>query len=153
MNPQPGDVFSVVGDRYEFLVTGEQTGGALAMFSFLIQAGHGPPPHVHQREDEIFHVLAGEVLFTVDGQEMVLKAGETLHAMRGIPHTFTNKGPEAARMIVVVTPAGLENFFATIGRRLPSKEADPIDPTPEDIALLLATAPAYGLEILPPPPA
>jgi tRNA(fMet)-specific endonuclease VapC len=29
MGPQPGDGFSVVGDRYQFLVTGEQTGGAL----------------------------------------------------------------------------------------------------------------------------
>ncbi len=149
MNPQPGDVYSVVGDRYEFLVTGAQTGGAFAMFAFLIPVGHGPPLHRHEKEDEIFHVLEGELQFTVDGRALTLKAGETLHAARGIPHTFTNAAGIPAKAIVVATPAGLENFFARIGTQLPSRDAAPIGPTPSDIELLLATAPQFGLEILP----
>ena len=53
-------------------------------------------------------------------------------------------------MFVVVAPAGLEKFFAEIGTLLHSPDADPVDPTPADIQLLLATAPRYGLEIIDP---
>ncbi len=150
-NPSSGRVFSVVGDRYHFLVTGEESDGKFAMFEFLVPPRHGPPPHVHQREDEIFHILEGDFTFTVAGGEVLLTAGQTLYAKRGVPHTFKNTGTVAGRMIVIAAPAGLEEFFAEIGTPLDSPLADPIEPTPADIERLLAAAPRYGLEILPPP--
>ncbi|MFZ4776087.1 MAG: cupin domain-containing protein [Terrimicrobiaceae bacterium] len=143
-------VFSVVGDRYHFLVTGEESGGAFALFDFLIPPRHGPPPHVHQREDEAFHITHGEFTFTVAGKEIRLSAGQTLFAKRGVPHTFKNTGNSDGRMIVVVSPAGLEKFFAEVGTPLDSPLSAPIDPTPADIERLVAAAPGYGLEILPP---
>ena len=30
---------------------------------------------------------------------------------RGVPHAFTNVGPEPARILVVFTPSGMERFF------------------------------------------
>ena len=69
-----GRVFSVVGDRYHFLVTGEESGGAFAMMEFLVPPHHGPPPHVHRREDEVFYVLAGEFEFIVAGLQILAPA-------------------------------------------------------------------------------
>ena len=83
---------------------------------FLVPPHHGPPPHVHRREDEVFYVLEGEFEFTVAGQTIRATAGQTLYGKRDVPHTFKNVGDKAGRMIVVVAPAGLEKFFAEIGR-------------------------------------
>ena len=159
MNPPPplppstdstGRVFSVVGDRYHFLVTGEESGGAFAMMEFLVPPQHGPPPHVHHREDEVFYVLEGEFTFTVAGRMIRATAGQTLYGKRDVPHTFKNTGDKEGRMMIVVAPAGLEKFFAEIGTSLASPQAAPIEPTPADIQRLLAAAPRYGLEVLAP---
>lgn len=149
MKAQPGTTLSVVGDRYTLLVVGEQSRGAFALFDFMILPNHGPPPHVHHREDEAFHVLEGEFEFTVAGRRQRLGPGETLYGPRGIPHAFRNVGPAPGRMIAVAAPAGLDDFFAEIGTPLPGPDAPPVEASPEDIAKLLAAAPRYGLEILP----
>jgi len=142
---------SVVGDRYTFVVSGEETGGAFALMDFHVPVNHGPPPHVHSREDETFYVLAGEFEFTVAGQTQRLVTGQSLVAPRHIPHTFRNVGTSMGRMIVVVTPAGLEKFFAEIGVPLPSADSPPVEPTAADIERLKEAAPRYGLTLLPPP--
>lgn len=148
--PLPGRVFSVVGDRYNFLVTGEESGGAFAMMEFLVPPRHGPPHHVHRREDEVFYVLEGEFEFTVAGQTVHATAGQTLYGKRDVPHTFKNTGDKPGRMLVIITPAGLEKFFAEVGLPLDSPQSAPVEPTPADIQRLLAAAPRYGLEILAP---
>ncbi|AGA24611.1 cupin domain-containing protein [Singulisphaera acidiphila] len=146
--PGDYDVYSVVGDRYTFLLTGAQTGGAYAVLDFFVPPGSGSPPHVHRREDEAFYVIDGEFEFIVAGEPIRVTAGGFLFAHRDIPHNFTNVGSTPGRMIVTITPAGLEEFFAEVGTRLQSREDAPIPPTPEDIARLIEATPKYGLEIL-----
>ena len=51
------------GDRYTFLVTGEESGGAYFAMEAFVPPGGGPGPHVHTREDETFYVLEGQVQF------------------------------------------------------------------------------------------
>ena len=47
----------VVGDRYTIKASGEDTGGAFALFEAIVPPQAGPPPHVHHREDEAFYFL------------------------------------------------------------------------------------------------
>jgi hypothetical protein len=54
-------------------------------------------------------------------------------------------------MLILVTPAGLEDFFLEVGREAIEGEPEPVLPTPEDIQRLIETAPKYGLEIRLPP--
>ena len=42
-------------------VTGEQTGGAFAVADHLARRGNASPVHVHDRDDETFFVLDGEL--------------------------------------------------------------------------------------------
>ena len=140
--------YSVVGDRYTYLVTGVETNGAFAMFEAYVPPGNGPPPHVHHREDEMFYVIEGEFEFNVAGESKRLGAGDFLLGRRGVPHNFTNIGSSPGRMLITVTPAGFEGFFAEIGIELASKEEMPIPPTPEDIGMLLEAAVKYGVEIM-----
>ncbi|APW61946.1 cupin domain-containing protein [Paludisphaera borealis] len=143
-------VYSVVGDRYTYLVTGAQTAGGCFMFEAYVPPGNGSPPHVHHREDETFYVVEGEFEVIVDGAPIRLSRGEFLFARRDVPHNFRNVGAEPGKLIITVTPAGLEDFFAEIGTKLSSRDEAPVPPTPEDVARLLAAAPRYGLEILGP---
>lgn len=143
-------VYSVVGDRYTFLLTGAQTEGAYFVFEAFVPPGNGSPPHVHHREDEAFYVIDGEFEFTVAGQTMRVGAGESVMGQRGVPHHFTNIGTTPGRMIITVTPAGLEDFFAEIGTPLANRQQPPVPPSPEDIAKLMQAVPNYGLEIIGP---
>src|SRR5436190_2164343 len=93
ITPSQGRAYSVLGDRYIFKVTGEQTGGAYALFDFLILPGNCSPPHVHHREEEGFWILSGELSFFIGSERkrIVAKAGEYIHAPRNVPHFFRNE--------------------------------------------------------------
>ena len=149
--PGGGRKVAIAGDVYQIKLTGADTGGRFAMFEFFVPPGGGPPAHVHTREDEAFYVLEGEITFTVAGGEFVVPAGGFVHAPRDVPHRFTNATDKPARAIVIATPAGLEDFFLEIGRPWDDAYRAPGPPGPDEIARLLATAPKYGIEILPPP--
>ena len=48
---------------YRFLATGEDTNGNYAIWEAIVPPGHGPPSHVHSREEEGFYILEGEITF------------------------------------------------------------------------------------------
>lgn len=150
--PASRPVVAVVGDRYTILASGEETGGAYALFDALVPPGGGPPPHSHSREDEEFFVIAGQLSFFDRGQRSLAGPGTFVRAPRHSLHGFRNEGPEPARMLIVVRPAGLERFFLEIGTRLPDAAATIPPFTEADKARLLAVAPRYGIEIAVPGP-
>jgi quercetin dioxygenase-like cupin family protein len=147
LKPSEGRAYWVVGDRYTVLASGADTGGAYALIHAEVPAGGGPPPHLHRREDEAFYVLEGEVAFQADGRDFRATTGAWVTLARGSLHTFKNIGTTAARMLIVVTPSGLEQFFAEVGRDASDGDAGPPPVTADDIARLLAAAPRYGMEI------
>ena len=149
--PGEGPVFSAVGDVYRILATGEQTGGAYALCEARVLPGGGPPPHVHRREDESFFILEGEITFMLDGRKVLAKAGSFLQSPRNLPHAFKNESSAPARMLVLTTPSGFEKFLAEFAQPVPSFESPPLPVTAAEIQRLLAIAPKYGIEILPPP--
>ncbi|MBX3388342.1 MAG: cupin domain-containing protein [Phycisphaeraceae bacterium] len=85
----------------------------------------GPPLHMHEREDEAFYVLEGEVTFCIgesgdrtgkSGKRVVAREGSVVFGPRGTAHTFKNCSQAPARMLVMVNPgANFEAFFAKIG--------------------------------------
>jgi quercetin dioxygenase-like cupin family protein len=144
-----GNAYWVVGDLYTILASGEETCGAYALIHVEVPPGGGPPPHVHRREDEAFYVLEGELAFQADGRDIAVTSGTWVTLAKGSLHTFRNAGTATAKMLIVVTPAGLERFFAEVGHKATDRAVPP-PATPADIELLLAVAPRYGLEIRPP---
>jgi quercetin dioxygenase-like cupin family protein len=150
--PPQGRTIAVVGDVYRFLATGDNTNGKYALFEALVPPGGGPPPHVHSREEEGFYVLEGEITFTINGERVVAGAGTFANMPVGTPHAFKNESGQPARILVSVTPAGLEGMFFEFGVPLPEGSTTALPPTREEIEKLLAVAPKYGIEIKLPPP-
>jgi sialic acid synthase SpsE/quercetin dioxygenase-like cupin family protein len=54
----------------------------------IVLAGQTNPEHYHERKEETFHVLHGEVDLTLDGEPRVLRAGDVLTIERGVRHAF-----------------------------------------------------------------
>lgn len=54
----------------------------------------GPEPHIHLLQDELFQVVKGRFIGTIDGKEHVLEAGEEVMVKRGSVHTFRNGDPD-----------------------------------------------------------
>jgi quercetin dioxygenase-like cupin family protein len=95
-----------------FRVTGEETGGAIAVVEHPIAPGVLVPPHVHEREDELTYVIEGEIGARVGEQEQrSLGPGRYLWKPRRIPHAFWNASGAPARILDVIVPAGFERFF------------------------------------------
>ena len=140
-------ILSVVGDRVAILLSGEETGQQYTVMEATLPPGAGPPPHVHQREDETFLVLAGEVTFHLGDRTLLLKKGEFLFAPRGIPHSFKNTGNGDAILLESASPAGVERFFEACSTRLSSRTDRPLPVSPADVARMRSLAPEYGITI------
>src|SRR5437773_1282701 len=97
------------------MATGEDTVGKYALWETIVPPGGGPPPPVHSREEEGFYILEGEITFTINGERVVATAGTFANMPVGTPHSFKNESNETAKMLISVTPAGLEKMFFEFG--------------------------------------
>jgi quercetin dioxygenase-like cupin family protein len=112
----------VAGGTYTFLVTGTQTAGKYALIDMLIPAGGGPPPHRHDFE-EMFHILEGEFDVTVRDHTQRAAVGQTINIPALAPHRFRNTSDGQGRLLCLVSPSGLEEFFLAVGDLLPNRTA------------------------------
>ena len=104
-----------------------------------LRKGVEPPAHTHTYEDESFHVLEGEVIFTAGGQEYHLRSGGFLHLPKGVPHSFKLL-TEKAKVMAHLVPAGLENMFMELSRPADSLEYPPMPAGPPPAEWLLKAA-------------
>lgn len=147
--PREGKALWVAGDLVTLKVVEEDTDGAFLLGEEVSPPGGGPPPHIHHREDEMFCVLEGEYEFLVGERTIRAGAGSVIYGPRNVPHTFKNVGTTPARMLAFVMPAGFERFLEEVGKEAAGLSSPPPF-GPEEIERLLATAPKYGIEMLPP---
>jgi quercetin dioxygenase-like cupin family protein len=130
-------------NRVRIHISGAETDGAFALLEAAGPPGDQPPLHVHHHDDEGFYVLEGEITLWVGDEQHVLRAGESVLAPRGVPHTV-RVGDRDARWLVTSTPAGFEAFVRAVG----STEPQAALPSPDELARVAAE---HGIEILGPP--
>jgi len=83
----------------------EDSDGQLVRFSWRSVPGGVITEHVHPRQEERFTILAGEAHFTLAGQELTARAGETIVVPAGVPHSEGNPGPGEIDGVVELRPA------------------------------------------------
>jgi quercetin dioxygenase-like cupin family protein len=150
MQPGEGSSSWVLGDLYTFKALGEETGQAYSLIEIVMQPHSAVPPHVHTRENESFYIQEGEMEFQLGEEVIIATPGTFVHSPKGQPHSFRNVGTTPVKFLCWLTPAGLEKFFIEVGGTV-SEQNTPPAVTPADLEKLMATAPKYGLEILPLP--
>ncbi|GAB3494069.1 hypothetical protein GCM10027341_09770 [Spirosoma knui] len=122
-------------------VSGKDTNEQLAVFEYIGRVKAGPTLHVHHEQDEIFSIIEGEYFFQIGTEQFTAKAGDTVFAPRGIPHTWIQLS-EQGKQVYMVQPAGqLEAFFYKMNEL---KE-------PPTEALAQKMHQAHGMTVLRPP--
>lgn len=74
-------------------------------------AGQGAPPHLHELAEEGFYVLEGTLSIRLAEREVRAEAGTFVLVPRGVVHSFHNPLPEAARYLVIWSPAWAGRYF------------------------------------------
>jgi mannose-6-phosphate isomerase-like protein (cupin superfamily) len=119
------------------------------------QAPHGdsPPLHVHQTEDEIFHVLEGELRVRAGDTDVRIGAGETILGPKRVPHTYRVESGEGARWLVITSGGNFERFVRAVSRPAERPERAPAQgrPMAEQADTIAAAAREHGIEFVGPP--
>jgi mannose-6-phosphate isomerase-like protein (cupin superfamily) len=68
------------------------------------------PLHVHDADDEAWHVISGALRFRFIDRVLIAKAGSTVLIPAGTAHTFGNAGPEPSRYILIL-PTALDELI------------------------------------------
>jgi len=111
-----------------FLLTKDDTGGALTMFEATVPPGAGVGvPHYHSGWEETIYGIDGTTTMTVAGKRIDVKAGEALVIPRGVVHALKNETDRPARSLAVITPGMLgPEFFREIAAiAIPGAPPDP----------------------------
>jgi len=126
-------------------LSGADTGGAYSLLEASLAPGIVVPRHTHTREDETYHVLAGELEVVVGEETFVLREGDTLMAPRDIPHQLRNSGNVANHYLLVFSPSGIEDFFEAIAAPAPDDAVAPTEPPAALFQNVHALAADYGI--------
>jgi oxalate decarboxylase/phosphoglucose isomerase-like protein (cupin superfamily) len=111
------------------LKAGAEQSKIWSTFEAEIAPGFDVGAHLHQQAEEVFYVLEGELDLLAfhpsartngDWRTWTSKTGDTvlrggpgsfMFVPAGCPHAFFNPGPEPARMLFLVSPAGHELYL------------------------------------------
>lgn len=107
-----------------FMISGSDAGGRFALVEHTIAPGTiAAPMHMHSKEDEFSFVRTGTFAAILGGVEIQAGPGDLVFKPRGQWHTFWNPGEEPTRVLEIISPAGLEEFFRLVDA--PEAEQNP----------------------------
>lgn len=78
--------------------------GEFCFIETINAPGKGPPLHRH-REAEIFRVIEGRYLYSVDGRRFFADVGDVVSIPGGAAHGFVNVTDAPARQYILMAPA------------------------------------------------
>lgn len=125
----------------------------ISMIEHRAPYGSSPPLHIHHTEDEVFYLLAGKARFNVGGKDLIVRAGETLVAPKGVPHTFIVTSRDGAAWLTVTNRGDFERMLRAVARP-PAHDGLPPHmgpPSAEEAAGLEEACRANGIVLIGPP--
>ena len=147
VEPNKGRHIAVAGDINTIVASKEDTGETYSFIECKVFPGAGPVPHIQTREHEGFYIIEGQIIFKVDGHRIEAEHGTFVNVPRNVLHSFKNETNENAKMIIVLSPAGLEQFFVEAGSEVSNNSVKPPPLTDEEKQKLVSLASKYGMEI------
>ena len=93
-------------------------GGTDSSFSIVEvtePVGSAAPLHVHHGEAEAFYILEGTLELTCGAETVAASAGDFVYTPRDVPHKYVVVGDRAARVLLLFSRPGFEQFFLDAG--------------------------------------
>jgi quercetin dioxygenase-like cupin family protein len=147
LSPSDGEKIWIVGDTLRFKATSAQTGGAFTVIENVSLTGNGPPPHLHENEDESIYVIDGEFEILLGAKTMRAEPGAFVFVPKRTVHRFRCIGDSPGKVLIHFIPGGIEGFFREAG--VPATNDGPAPSI--DIAEITRTVMAskrYGLRVI-----
>lgn len=153
IQPGKGKHVNMIGDLLSIYLSKDETNGTFSILEDKVYPGGGPPPHIQTREFEAFHILEGELDFNIDGKKVTAKTGTVINIPPNMVHNFKNNTNDIVRMLVIISPAGLEKLFEEVGIEISDDDYDRnitkySEPSIEDKKRLVEICKKYGVQIL-----
>ena len=106
--PATHNALTRAGERNRFSIDGSSIvyerlgadfpGNQLSSFVMTVPPGYRSETVSHEGE-EILYVLEGSITQRLDGDEMVMNAGDSLHFRGNLPHSWSNHTDKPARLL------------------------------------------------------
>ncbi len=126
-----GRALSLRGSGVVYKAEGARPAGGPTFLEFIVAPGFNTGDHVHSRIEEIFYVVEGTVQIRVDDRLLQANAGDFILVPPGVAHGFSSAGDKPAKMVLVISPAGVhEKYFEELAQLL----SQPGAPDPEVLA-------------------
>ncbi len=144
--PGVGKTVALGGHTVRFLHRAANSGYSLIEW-MAPPAIPGPPPHIHRVTDEGFYVLEGAFGFQAGERTIHGPSGTYVFIPRGLVHTYWNQGPTPARLLILISPPGFEQYFEELSEGLAATG----DSTEAAMRIRKALSAKYDIEVMGPP--
>jgi mannose-6-phosphate isomerase-like protein (cupin superfamily) len=116
VGPRDGEAVDLLSLGVRFMVWGEESGGGFSLVEHPIPPRTlCAPMHRHSREDEYSFVLEGRMGARLGDAVVHAGPGDLVFKPRNQWHSFWNAGDEPCRVLEIISPAGFEGFFESVG--------------------------------------
>ena len=117
MGDESTDTVQLIGAKVTFVPMDEGTSYSLTEWD--VEPGtQGPPIHIHHEHDEGFYIMSGHFGFVLDGVTTFGKPGAHVLVPKGHAHSFWNAGARPGKLLLIVSPPGLEHYFRDLAAGL-----------------------------------
>ena len=106
-----GRTFKFATDTITIQAADNETVDSRSIMHWVSGIGGFSPNHTHERYEETFHVLEGEVEFTLGTDTFVMRTGDFVRVPPRTRHGFRNKSGRPVPMIVTLSPGGMAELF------------------------------------------
>ena len=110
LQPGQGRSVSLRGTEVRFTVESTQAKGA-SCTEWDAAPGFDTGLHVHERLEETWHVLAGELEFRLGEEAFTATAGATVFVPPRVAHAFANRTDTPARFLLIMSPPSHDRYF------------------------------------------
>jgi mannose-6-phosphate isomerase-like protein (cupin superfamily) len=115
--PGQGRSVSLRGTEVRFTVESSDAAGA-SCTEWDAAPGFDTGLHVHERLEEIWHVLEGELEFRLGEETFIATAGATVFVPPRVAHAFANRADGRAKFLLVTSPPGHDRYFDELAKIL-----------------------------------
>jgi quercetin dioxygenase-like cupin family protein len=122
--------------RYRF----STEGNVLRTELWVDPAGGVDIDHVHPHQEERLEVVAGELVYRIDGDERRMGPGDKAVVPAGVPHAFRNEGKEVAHLSFESEPPMELEESVRVGIAMAGAESFTAGGMPKSPSALLAAA-------------
>ena len=140
------DRIGLLGFGVTYLHRETDSGRALLSWDAPPRAG-GIPVHVHERTEEGFYVLRGQLALWRDGDVVVRGTGSYTVVRSGQQHSFWNPADEPAAYLTAIVPPGIADYLRELAQGLRDAQSEE-----QATALRARLSARYDFRVVGPPP-